>query len=215
MWLLQETKPQSSGSPLQTARVDRTTPGGPASGWVTGSHSAFLFLKDTRILTTHSKSLWGVISSCAQAPRSLDKGQILLFLAGNVRFQTPSNYSATLVDLDHSEVLNCVINLLPPNKLPFLAFLSLKHFILTQSFLYLGLPTSRAVSESSPWIWVSLITGCYTRTSGSEEWPVQVRSYKEPALGHMNGPQGQGQLLSRTFQTCHSGPWYPLISLFT
>lgn len=72
---------------------------------------------------------------------------IILFVAENVPFKIPCNYSATLVDIDHCEVLSCIINLFPPNKSPLLAFPSLKRLLLAQSLLGLGLPTLVGISE--------------------------------------------------------------------
>lgn len=60
--------------------------------------------------------------------------EIILFLAENVPFKTPCNYSASLVDTDPCEVLSYIVNLFPPNKPPLLAFPPLKRLLLPKAF---------------------------------------------------------------------------------
>lgn len=84
---------------------------------------------------------------CIGTKKLGEKTKIILFLAGSVPFKMSPNYSTTLVDTDHSEVPGRIVNLFPPNKLLFLAFFSLKHVLLSHSFLNPGLPTLGDVSK--------------------------------------------------------------------
>lgn len=95
------------------------------------------------IFIPHSRSLRGLISSSAEAPSSSEE-RLELYYSWLGAFP---NYSTTLVDMDHSEVPGCTVNLFPPNKLLFLAFFSLKHVLLAHSFLKPGPPTLGDVSN--------------------------------------------------------------------